>query len=293
MKDVKIDRIRNVAHLYGVKLGKLCEILGEKSNYFGKVERGLRRMNDDDIHKIADYLNVNYYYLTGESDIMITQVDGKKDVLIAFNYERFLECCQRKKVTVRYVESKAGLPQGMIETLKEESLDPPDNYIERIAVILDTTRGYLIGATDDPSVPFDDGTGIKIKVFGDVAAGIPIQQIENFDPDDSESWEEIDRRTAKNGTYFALRIKGDSMEPRMFEGDTVIVRHQNTAETGDCAIVAINGDTATCKRIRIDPNGIYLIPLNNKYDPKFFSNEEIESLPITILGKVVEVRGKL
>lgn len=208
-----------------------------------------------------------------------------------FDFDRFKELCVLNGLKVSFIESRLNLYHGFFNNVRTGKNSISDNLLTQVAALLDTTSEYLTDQTDDPSP--QQAQGVKIKVFGSVAAGIPIQQIENFDPDDSESWEEIDRRTAKNGTYFALRIKGDSMEPRMFEGDTVIVRHQNTAETGDCAIVAINGDTATCKRIRIDPNGIYLIPLNNKYDPKFFSNEEIESLPITILGKVVEVRGKL
>ena len=160
--------------------------------------------------------------------------------------------------------------------------------IELFAKILGTTYEYLTDQTDDPAIPHSSGG--KIKVWGDVAAGIPIEQIDNFDPDDSASWEEIDTRTARNGEYFALRIKGDSMSPVIMDGDIAIVRHQSDCENGDIAIVAVNGDTATCKRVRFTDAGIMLIPLNTAYEPIFFSNDQVRDLPVTILGKVVEIR---
>ena len=163
--------------------------------------------------------------------------------------------------------------------------------IELFAKILGTTVEYLTDQTDEPFGAKE--SGVKIKVFGDVAAGIPIEQIDNFDPDDSASWEEIDTRTARNGEYFALRIKGDSMSPTIMDGDVAIVRHQSDCENGDIAIVAVNGDTATCKKVRLTDSGMVLLPLNPVYEPMVFTNDQIKDLPITILGKVVEIRRSI
>lgn len=128
---------------------------------------------------------------------------------------------------------------------------------------------------------------IRIPVLGRVAAGIPIEMVE-----DVIDWEEIDDATAKLGAIFALSIKGDSMEPRIVSGDVVIVRQQDDAESGDIVIVSINGDDATCKRLRKYKDGIELVPSNPSYSPIFFSNEEIVAKPVKILGKVIELRGK-
>lgn len=128
---------------------------------------------------------------------------------------------------------------------------------------------------------------IRIPVLGRVAAGIPIEMVE-----DVIDWEEIDDATAKLGTIFALSIKGDSMEPRIVSGDVVIVRQQDDAESGDIVIVSVNGDDATCKRLRKYKEGIELIPLNPSYTPLYYSNEEIVKNPVKILGKVIELRGK-
>lgn len=129
--------------------------------------------------------------------------------------------------------------------------------------------------------------GIKIPVLGSVPAGVPITAVE-----DILDYEEIPQLWANQGEFFALKIKGDSMEPRMQSGDVVIVRQQSSADSGDTVIVLINGDEATCKKLEKTSNGIMLISTNTKYSPMFFSHEEINELPVAILGKVVENRQK-
>lgn len=128
---------------------------------------------------------------------------------------------------------------------------------------------------------------IRIPVLGNVAAGIPIEAIE-----DIIDYEEISEELAHTGDFFALKIKGDSMEPRICNGDVVIVRKQNYAESGDLVIVLVNGDSATCKKLAKYPSGIRLIPFNQAYEPLFYSNEEIENKPVRIIGRVVENRQK-
>lgn len=130
--------------------------------------------------------------------------------------------------------------------------------------------------------------GVPIKVLGRVAAGVPIEAIE-----DIIGTEEISEDLAKTGDFFGLKIHGDSMEPRMFEGDIIIVRQQDDAESGDIVIAMVNGSDATCKRLVKYASGIGLISLNGKYEPMMFTNEEILEKPVRIIGKVVELRGKL
>lgn len=130
-------------------------------------------------------------------------------------------------------------------------------------------------------------TGIRIPVLGRVAAGIPIEAIE-----DIIDTEEITEELASSGTFFGLKLKGNSMEPRMCENDVVIVRQQSDAEDGDIVIATVNGDEATCKRLKKYNDGIVLISNNPNYDPMYFSNKEIQEKPVKIIGKVVELRGK-
>ena len=82
------------------------------------------------------------------------------------------------------------------------------------------------------------------------------------------------------------------MLPNICDGDTVIIRCQEDAENGDTVIVTVNGNDATCKRLRKYKDGIELVPNNPAYDPIYFSNKDIIEKPVRILGKVVELRRK-
>lgn len=160
----------------------------------------------------------------------------------------------------------------------------PSDKIEAAAKIGNVTPGFLMGWE---SLKPKSGKGIVINVLGRVAAGIPIEAIE-----DVIDTEEISEEMAKTGEFFGLQIHGDSMEPKFSDGDVVIVRKQNDAESDDIVIAMVNGDDATCKRLKKYKDGIALISTNPTYDPMYFSKEEIETKPVRILGRVVELRAK-
>ena len=164
---------------------------------------------------------------------------------------------------------------------------PRIDKIEMMADYFHIEKSDLIeDKTDKPSSP---AKGIRIPVLGRVAAGIPIEAIT-----DIEDWEEIPQSMAKTGEYFALKIAGKSMEPRMMDGDVVIVRRQPDVDSGDIAVVLVNGNDATVKQISRSDAGLTLIGWNpSVYTPRTYNKKECKELPVTILGKVVEIRGKL
>lgn len=163
---------------------------------------------------------------------------------------------------------------------------PRMDKVDAMCKLFNCSRTDLM--EDNTSLSTSRKRGVVIKVLGRVAAGIPIEAVE-----DVVDTEEITEEMASTGTYFGLQIKGDSMEPRMCSGDVVIVRQQDDAESGDIVIAMVNGDDATCKRLRKYRDGIELISNNPAYPPMFYSNEEIVTKPVKIIGKVVELRGKL
>lgn len=187
----------------------------------------------------------------------------------------------RAKETQAEVAAVLGVDRTTYTKYESGASEPSLEMLQRLAQHFGVTTAQLIG--DDSSGRF----GVKIPVFGAVAAGIPIEAIE-----DIVDYEEIPAELATTGEFFGLRIKGDSMEPRIREGDVVIVRRQEDADTGDTAIVLINGYDATCKRIKKDSSGLWLLPNNPAHEPVHFGPEEISSLPVRIIGKVVELRGK-
>jgi repressor LexA len=161
----------------------------------------------------------------------------------------------------------------------------PYRKINELSKLFAVSVDYLLGL--DQGKQAKSGA-VKIPVLGRVVAGIPIDAIEEI-----LDYEEITPELAVTGEFFALKIKGHSMEPRICEGDVVIVRKQNDIESGETAIVLVNGNDATIKRVRIQENGITLIATNvSVYEPHFYTSKEIKELPVQILGKVVELRGK-
>ena len=104
--------------------------------------------------------------------------------------------------------------------------------------------------------------------------------------------EEIPEELARTGEFFGLRISGDSMEPDIHNGDTVIVKRQDDAESDEIVIALVNGNDGVCKRLKKYADSIALISLNPNYEPMYFNQEEIEEKPVKIIGKVVELRRK-
>ena len=153
--------------------------------------------------------------------------------------------------------------------------------------MLDDDQPVTIKPTPAPAANKTLYATHRIPVLGRVAAGTPIEACE-----DILDYVYMDKKYENDGyKYFALKIQGHSMEPTIMDGDTVIVRQQDTIETGQIAIVLVDGEDATAKEVKEAPEGITLIGHNAAvYTPHFYSNEDIETLPLRVLGRVIEVR---
>ena len=157
--------------------------------------------------------------------------------------------------------------------------------LSKLAKIFGCTIDYLLGGTSDTS-----STGIKIPVLGSVPAGVPLEAIE-----DIRDWEEIPQSWATGEKeYFALEVSGDSMWPEYLPGDVVVVQRTPVCDSGEDCIVYVNGYDATLKTVRLNPEdqSLTLVPINPQYPPRTFSAEEIQDLPVSIAGVVVELRRK-
>ena len=128
--------------------------------------------------------------------------------------------------------------------------------------------------------------GVKIPVLGSVSAGTPIEAIQ-----DIIDYEEIEEELAKKGEFFGLKVKGDSMFPYIIDKDIAIVKKQPNCESGQIAVVQVNGGEATIKRVIKEESGITLKPFNPMYAPTTFSTKDLQN-PVAIIGVVVEIRRK-
>lgn len=180
---------------------------------------------------------------------------------------------------------KTDLSRSYIGDIEKDRYNPSVSTLQLIATATNTPLEELLPSTKTAS---STGRGVRIPVLGRVVAGIPIEAIEEI-----LDYEEITPELAATGEFFALKVRGNSMEPTLKDGDVVIVKKQPTVDSGDIAIVLVNSDDATVKEIKESPAGITLIGHNAAvYTPQFYSNHDIEPLPIQIIGKVVEMRRK-
>ena len=201
--------------------------------------------------------------------------------------DRIKEGMELRQLKQSDLVEMTGISKGALSSYISGRYVPKQTNIYLISKALNVNESWLMGNDVPMERNISTKKGVVIPVLGRVAAGIPIEAIE-----DVIDTEEITDEMAKTGTHFGLQIHGDSMEPRMCEGDVVIVRQQDDAESGDIVIATVNGADATCKRLRKYRDGIELISDNPAYKPMFYSNEEIEQKPVRIIGKVVELRGK-
>lgn len=197
--------------------------------------------------------------------------------------ERLKKMRIEKNLTQTEIAKMIYISQPAYSKYEMGTASPNPETLKKLAEVLNVSVDYLIGNDVPPERP----GYVRIPVLGRVAAGIPIDAIEEV-----IDWEDISAEAAGDGEYFGLQIKGQSMEPKISDGDVVIVRRQPDVDSGDIAVALVNGNDATVKRIKKSPQGVTLIPSNPAYEPIYYSNEEIESLPVTILGKVVELRAK-
>lgn len=205
---------------------------------------------------------------------------GNKEIM-AKNIRKYMEI---NNVSQSEVCKLLKIPMATFSDWINAKSYPRIDKIELLSNYFGISKSDLV--EEKPSVQ-SDSKYIKIPVLGYVAAGMPSDAVENI-----IDWEEIPAEMARCGEYFGLVINGDSMEPRMCKGDVVIVRKQSDIDSGDIAIVIVNGDRGTCKKVVKHENGLSLISFNPAYPPMFYTWQEVESLPVAINGKVIELRGK-
>ncbi len=203
-------------------------------------------------------------------------------------YEKIKNRRKELGLSADYVADALNISRATLYRYESNDIEKlPTKIIEPLAKILKCDAAYLMG-WDKPNITSPNpNNSTVINVLGRVVAGIPIDAIEEI-----IDTEEIPVAMARTGEYFGLLIKGDSMEPKISDGDIVIVRKQEDAENDEIVIAIVNGDDGVCKRLKKYKEGIALMSLNANYEPMYFQAEEIQTKPVKIVGKVVELRRK-
>ena len=176
-----------------------------------------------------------------------------------------------------------GVSDKAISTWENGKNIPRMGAIQKMADYVGISKSAIIENNVSPTEAH------RVPVLGKIPAGIPLAAIE-----DIEGWEELTPNMTRGGKeFFALAVKGERMMPDYRDGDVLILRKQESCESGDDCAVIVETEDATFKRVRRSARGITLQPLNPAYEPTIYSNEEIVSLPVRIIGVVVEVRRKI
>lgn len=291
-----MNRIKQLRKYLGYTQDKLAKVLNISRSTVAMWETTSQLPDYETAQRISQLFNISsdFIYSIGVFKNWEDIIENYDDVVSALRKTLpaglFMPTfCEEKTIeswlyTRLYKEDdELQLARWFAFSIKSVSFVEPGT--EDRAPVIDIVFTDEFEAIVDAHARFSNGT--KIPVYAAVAAGIPIEAIE-----DIVDYEEIDAALAATGEFFGLRIKGDSMEPKMSEGDVVIVRKQNDADTGDIVIALINGNEATVKKLKKEPSGILLIPNNPAHDTQHYSPEAIASLPVRIIGKVVELRAK-
>lgn len=180
-----------------------------------------------------------------------------------------------------------GMSESTISQYETGKRQPDPSTLIKLAEVLNTTVDCLLGLDSNLSpINAPLTAGAKIKVFGRVPAGIPVEAIEDI----IDEIEISEKMANDDHEYLALLVTGESMLPIYQDGDIVIIRKQETANTGDDVVAYVNGYDATLKRLQRYKEGIRLKALNPNFESRFYTNAQIESLPVRILGIVIEMR---
>lgn len=185
-------------------------------------------------------------------------------------------------ITVEEVAKRLGKHRATIYRYESNEISTlPTDVLEPLAIVLETTPAALMGWEDTPApvitniIPMPNT--YKVPLLGTIACGKPILAVENMDG-------KVDVPESIHAD-FALRCKGDSMiNARIYDGDIVYIRKQDTVENGEIAAVLI-GDEATLKRVKALEDRVILEPANPMYDPLVYRSSDMEE--VRILGKAV------
>lgn len=201
--------------------------------------------------------------------------------------KKLLELRKERGLTQAELARLLGVAQQSVAQWEKGKNLPGNVSRTKICDFFGVSASFLY-ADDDKNVEKKKNKkpGVNIPVLGYVAAGVPIEAIT-----DIEDYEEIDADLAEKGKYFAWRVKGYSMSPRIMPGDIAIVRVQRTFRSGDTCIVQINGNEAAIRQVYKSYNGITLVALNpSVFAPRFFTTEEVQKVPVQMIGVVIEIR---
>lgn len=193
---------------------------------------------------------------------------------------------KRDGMSQKELAEKIGVSRSSIGMYEAGEREPDFETLEALADTFNVNMDTLLGKSSLPSSAIPFAIAHKAPIVGAIPAGYPIIAFENI-----EGYADIPYSDEEN--YFFLRVKGDSMEPKIHTGDLVLIRKQNCAEDGQIVAARVNGDEATLKRYKKQGNTVLLLPENPEYNPYIVPINDFETGYAQIIGIALEVRHTL
>lgn len=193
------------------------------------------------------------------------------------------ELRKKQHMSINELARKTGLAKSSLSRYFNKTRGFPVNKVNLFAKALHVKPEEILGIQPTNMKPLSQSGmhAVRIPIIGTIACGTPILAEQNIEGYTTELFNE-----KPDGTLFVLRCQGDSMEPKIPNGATVVVREQPTVEDDEIAAVLVDDNTeATLKRIKHVGKQVMLMPENKKYDPILLNEEN----PGRILGKVIKV----
>lgn len=221
--------------------------------------------------------------------IRFFELFGKENVKMYQIFERLLE---QKGVSTAEVSKATGIAKSTLSSWKAGTSTPKADKLYLIAKFFEVPMEIFFEDDDEKSFAQryeelrEKYFNVNVKGFSpvfDVAAGegcINGDYANEFLADNADDAE-----------YSFCTVHGDSMYPILHDGDVVKVRHQTLVTDKDIAIVKVDGETATAKYVEVVDNGVWIRAENKDvFEDRFYTVQEVLSLPITIIGRVAELR---
>ena len=261
-----MDKLRELRKKKNLTMKQLGAMFGAAESTVSHWENGKREPDTATLLNLADYFNVSVDYLLGREEI-------KKAPRFKINGRRYSTDIRKYKM-------------GFDKEVRKALLKTPSND----SVLSDIHTSFHPDAT---RVQFERiynkyESVITYPVLGTVRAGF------NGAIDEIPTGEEIEIpcsmiNKAEKNDYFVLQIKGNSMYPKLIDGDKILCKRQTDVDCGDLAVVLYDGEEATVKKVNYDVGRtwIELIPFNPEYAPKRIEGADLEQC--RILGKVLKL----
>lgn len=200
----------------------------------------------------------------------------------------------QQNVSISELARRVKMSKSTVSLYFNKTREFPVNRLGEFAKALHTTPEQVLGVSDDTTTQskpsnfiYPEGLErVQIPLVGEIACGDPITAEENLEGYIEETFE----KPVPSGTLFALRCKGQSMEPTIPDKAIVVIHEQPEVEDGEIAAVQVDHDTeATLKRVKHQGDMVLLIPDNKNYDPIILNKDN----PGRIIGKAIKYSAPL